>query len=144
VSSQDLAAPAELSRLLGSGYGLILSTRGGHRPAGHRRHRPGAHPLAARTGTRRRAVPLRTAAVGSQHWTGLRATVIRAGDEDAARMIAAGDPFVRAGPRTFTARRWRLNESSAGIRLSLGTPSPTRGSSRRHVTPGRQRCTESA
>jgi uncharacterized protein len=48
-------------------------------------------------------------------------TVLRASDEDAAAMIAAGDPFVRAGLRTFVVHRWRLNEGSVGVRLSLGT-----------------------
>jgi uncharacterized protein YciI len=47
-------------------------------------------------------------------------TVIRADDEDAARAIAAADPFVRAGLRTFTLHRWRLNEGQVGITVSLG------------------------
>jgi uncharacterized protein len=50
-------------------------------------------------------------------------TVLRAPDEDAARTLAAGDPFVRAGLRTFAVHRWRLNEGSIGVRLSLGTGS---------------------
>jgi uncharacterized protein len=48
-------------------------------------------------------------------------TVLRAPDEAAARAIAARDPFVRAGLRTFAVHRWRLNEGSVSIRLSLGT-----------------------
>ena len=48
-------------------------------------------------------------------------TVIRADDQDAARAIAAGDPFVQAGLRTFTLHRWRLNEGSVGVTISLGT-----------------------
>jgi uncharacterized protein YciI len=48
-------------------------------------------------------------------------TVLRAPDEEAARDLAAADPFVRAGLRTFAVHRWRLNEGSVGIRLSLGT-----------------------
>lgn len=48
-------------------------------------------------------------------------TVLRAADEDAARAIAAADPFVRAGLRTFTVHHWRINEGSVGIRVSLGT-----------------------
>jgi uncharacterized protein YciI len=48
-------------------------------------------------------------------------TVIRAGDEDAARAVAAADPFVQAGLRTFTVHRWRLNEGSVGVTISLGT-----------------------
>jgi uncharacterized protein len=48
-------------------------------------------------------------------------TVIRADDQDAARAIAAADPFVQAGLRTFTLHRWRLNEGSVGVTISLGT-----------------------
>ena len=48
-------------------------------------------------------------------------TVIRAADASAAHSIAARDPFVLAGLRTFTVHRWRLNEGSIGIRISLGT-----------------------
>lgn len=48
-------------------------------------------------------------------------SVLRAPDEDAARRIAAGDPFARAGLRTFEVHRWRLNEGSVSVRLSLGT-----------------------
>ena len=48
-------------------------------------------------------------------------TVLRAADEDAARAIAERDPFVRAGLRTFAVYRWRLNEGSVSMRVSLGT-----------------------
>jgi uncharacterized protein len=48
-------------------------------------------------------------------------TVIRADDQDAARAIAAADPFVQAGLRTFALHRWRLNEGSVGVAISLGT-----------------------
>jgi uncharacterized protein YciI len=48
-------------------------------------------------------------------------TVIRADDEEAARRIAAADPFVLAGLRTFEVYRWRLNEGSVTVRMSLGT-----------------------
>jgi uncharacterized protein len=48
-------------------------------------------------------------------------TVIRAEDQDAARAIAAADPFVQAGLRTFMLHRWRLNEGSVGVTISLGT-----------------------
>jgi uncharacterized protein YciI len=50
-------------------------------------------------------------------------TVLRAPDEEAARATAARDPFVRAGLRTFAVHRWRLNEGSVSIRMSLGTGS---------------------
>jgi hypothetical protein len=47
-------------------------------------------------------------------------TIIRAPSEDAARQIASADPFVRHGLRTFELYRWRLNEGSIGVRISLG------------------------
>ncbi len=48
-------------------------------------------------------------------------TVLRADDEAAARRIAEQDPFVQAGLRTFEVHRWRLNEGSVSVRVSLGT-----------------------
>ncbi|MEP7025805.1 MAG: YciI family protein [Actinomycetota bacterium] len=48
-------------------------------------------------------------------------TVLRAASEDAARAIAAGDPFAQAGLRTFQVHRWRLNEGCVSVRVSLGT-----------------------
>ena len=48
-------------------------------------------------------------------------TVIRADDQNAARAIAAADPFVQAGLRTFAVHRWRLNEGRVGVTVSLGT-----------------------
>jgi uncharacterized protein len=122
VSDQDVAAPAELPRLLGRDYWLILST-----PA---------------AGTDQAAIDSRAAEhirwllrlehddvlflsgpllSGPGTGSGSGATVIRADDEDAARSIAARDPFVLAGLRTFTLHRWRLNEGSIGVRISLGT-----------------------
>jgi uncharacterized protein YciI len=50
-------------------------------------------------------------------------TVLRAADQDQAGSIAAKDPFVVKGLRTFTVHRWRLNEGSIGVRLSLGAAS---------------------
>ena len=48
-------------------------------------------------------------------------TVIRADDGDAARAIAAADPFVQAGLRTFTVHGWWLNEGNVAVTISLGT-----------------------
>lgn len=47
-------------------------------------------------------------------------TVLRAADAGEAESIAAKDPFVVAGLRTFAVHQWRVNEGSIGIRLSLG------------------------
>ncbi|MFR9768379.1 YciI family protein [Nocardia sp. SC052] len=47
-------------------------------------------------------------------------TVLRASDEADATAIASADPFVTAGLRSFVVHRWRLNEGSVSMRLSLG------------------------
>jgi uncharacterized protein len=48
-------------------------------------------------------------------------TVLRAETEEEARKIAAADPFVHQGLRTFELLRWRVNEGSITVQLSLGT-----------------------
>lgn len=48
-------------------------------------------------------------------------TVLRAEDEGEATRIAEQDPFVKAGLRSFAVFRWRLNEGSISVRVSLGT-----------------------
>lgn len=50
-------------------------------------------------------------------------TVLRADDEAAASAIAAGDPFVVNGIRSFEIWQWRVNEGSVTVRVSLGTRS---------------------
>jgi uncharacterized protein len=127
VSGQEpagQAGQADLSRLLGRDYWLILST-----PAA------GVRQAAIDARVREHVAwllrleqdnvlflsgPLLS---GPGSGPGSGATVIRAADEEAARQVAAGDPFVRAGLRTFTVHRWRLNEGSVCVRLSLGTGS---------------------
>lgn len=47
-------------------------------------------------------------------------TVLRADHEASARLIASGDPFVRAGLRTFEVHRWRITEGSVSTMVSLG------------------------
>ena len=69
-------------------------------------------------------------------------TVLRAADENEAGSIAANDPFVVNGLRTFTVHRWRLNEGSIGVRLSLGAAT-LRLAITRPRTARRRRCTES-
>ena len=51
--------------------------------------------------------------------TGL--TVVRAADAAAARGVLDRDPFVLAGLRTVAVHRWRLNEGTVGITVSLAT-----------------------
>jgi uncharacterized protein YciI len=52
---------------------------------------------------------------------GAGVTVLRADTAQDAAAIAATDPFVLAGLRTFEVFGWRLNEGAVSIQLSLGT-----------------------
>ena len=54
-------------------------------------------------------------------------TVLRAGSAQDAGAIAATDPFVMAGLRTFQVFGWRVNEGAVQIQLSLGTGTYTWG-----------------
>ena len=122
MSGQDLTAPAKLSRLLGRDYWLILSTPATGTDQAAIDSCVGEH-VRWLLGLEREDVLFLSGPLLSGPGTGpgSGATLIRAGDEDAARSIAAGDPFVLAGLRTFTVHRWRLNEGSIGVRISLGT-----------------------
>ena len=51
--------------------------------------------------------------------TGL--TVVRAADAAAAQGVLERDPFVLARLRTVAVHRWRLNEGTVGITVSLAT-----------------------
>jgi uncharacterized protein YciI len=114
--------PADLSRLLGRDYWLVLSTpAAGTDRAAIEKHVEDhvawllkleredvlfvSGPLLSGPGVR----------------PGSGVTVLRADDEESARRIAAADPFVLAGLRTFEVYRWRLNEGSVTVRMSLGT-----------------------
>jgi len=44
--------------------------------------------------------------------------VIRAASFDAAKAIADGDPWVKAGLRTYTITRWVINEGSYSVRIN--------------------------
>jgi hypothetical protein len=122
VSSQPPAVPAVPARLLGRDYWLVLSTpAAGTDEAAVEAHVKGhiAWLLELeRTDVLFASGPLLS---GPGVGPGSGVTVLRAPDEDTARVIAAGDPFARAGLRTFQVHRWRLNEGSIGLRLSLGT-----------------------
>ena len=52
---------------------------------------------------------------------GAGVTVLRATDRHEAESIAASDPFVIAGLRRFDVFKWRVNEGSVSVTLSLGT-----------------------
>jgi uncharacterized protein YciI len=122
VSSQVPPVTADLSRLLGRDYWLVLSTPGaGTDQAAIEAHVEGH--VAWLLELERAEVLLASGPLlsGPGIGPGSGVTVLRAPDEDAARRIAAGDPFVRAGLRTFEVYRWRLNEGCIRLRLSLGT-----------------------
>ena len=122
MSSQPPAVPAVPARLLGRDYWLVLSTpAAGTDEAAVEAHVKGhvAWLLELeRTDVLFASGPLLS---GPGVGPGSGVTVLRAPDEDTARVIAAGDPFARAGLRTFQVHLWRLNEGSIGLRLSLGT-----------------------
>ena len=114
--------PAELARLLGHDYWLILSTPAEDTDQAAIDSRVGEH-VRWLLALEREDVLFLSGPLLSGPGTGpgSGATVIRATDADAARSIAARDPFVLARLRTFTVHRWRLNEGSIGVRISLGT-----------------------
>jgi uncharacterized protein len=117
-----VTAAVDLSRLLARDYWLILSTpTAGTDQAAIDRHVE-EHVAwlleLERTGVLFVSGPLLS---GPGVGPGSGATAIRAADENAARRIAADDPFVLAGLRTFDVHRWRLNEGSICVRMSLGT-----------------------
>ena len=121
MSGQEPTGAVDLSRLLARDYWLILSTP----RAGIDRAAIDAHVeehVAWLLKLEREDVlfvsgPLSGPGIGP----GSGATAIRAADEHAARAIAESDPFVLAGLRTFEVHRWRLNEGSISVRMSLGT-----------------------
>jgi uncharacterized protein YciI len=122
TDGQEAAGRVDLARLLGRDYWLIRSIP-----------RPGTGPAEIESrveehvswllGLERRDVLLASGPLLSGPGTGPGSgvTIIRAPDEETARQIADGDPFVRHGLRTFELYRWRLNEGSVGVRISLGT-----------------------
>ena len=122
VAETDRAMASALSRLLGRDYWLIWSVP----MAGTDQQAIGEHVekhVAWMLGLEAEGVLFLSGPLLSGPGTGpgSGATVIRAASADAAWSVAAGDPFVRAGLRTFTVHGWRLNEGSIGVRISLGT-----------------------
>jgi uncharacterized protein YciI len=110
------------SKLLGQDYWLILSTPEPQTDQAAIEERVEDH-LAWLLTLERDGVLLASGPLLSGPGTGPGSgvTVVRAADEESARATAAADPFVVAGLRTFTVHRWRLNEGSISVRLSLGT-----------------------
>ncbi len=50
-------------------------------------------------------------------------TVLRAADADEARALAAADPFVTRGLRTFDVREWTVMEGSLGLTVKFSDQS---------------------
>jgi uncharacterized protein YciI len=120
VSGQD-STLVDLSRLLARDYWLIMSTP----TAGTDQAAIDAHVeqhVAWLLELERKGVLFLSGPLlsGPGIGPGSGAAAIRAADEDAARLIAESDPFVLAGLRTFEVHRWRLNEGSICVQLSLG------------------------
>lgn len=122
TTSQPPAAPVQGSRLLGHDYWLVLSTPAAGTDQAAIDAHVGSH-VAWLLELERAEVLLVSGPLlsGPGAGPGSGVTVLRAPDEDAARLIAAGDPFAAAGLRTFQVYRWRLNEGCVTVRLSLGT-----------------------
>jgi uncharacterized protein len=121
MSSAGRTPPAGPSRLLGRDYWLVLSTPVAGTSQADIDARAGQH-IAWLLGLEQDGVLFLSGPLLSGPGTGPGSgvTVLRAAGQDEAESIAARDPFVLAGLRTFTVHRWRLNEGSIGVRLSLG------------------------
>ena len=122
TSSREPAAGVDLARLLGRDYWLVRSIP---RPGTNEDAVAGCvqEHVAWLLGLEEQNVLLASGPLLSGPGTGPGSgvTILRAPDEETARTIADGDPFVRHGLRTFELYRWRLNEGSIGVRVSLGT-----------------------
>lgn len=122
MSRRDPAPPADPSRVLRRDYWLVLST-----PEAGTDEAAVAALVPEHIGwlleLERQDVLLVSGPLlsGPGVGPGSGVTVLRADGEESARKIAADDPFVRAGLRTFEVYRWQLNEGSVSIRVSLGT-----------------------
>jgi uncharacterized protein len=122
VTSLGQVAPVDVSRLLARDYWLLLSTPAvGVDQAAIQEHLQ--EHLAWLIGLEESGVLFASGPLlsGPGVGPGSGVTVLRAEDEDEARLIALGDPFVLAGLRTFAVHRWRLNEGSVSLRVSFGT-----------------------
>ena len=122
TNGQEPVAGVDLTRLLGRDYWLIRSIPGARTDLAAIEARVEEH-VGWLLELERKDVLLASGPLLSGPGTGPGSgvTIIRAPGEEAARQIADGDPFVRHGLRTFELYRWRLNEGSVGVRVSLGT-----------------------
>jgi hypothetical protein len=56
---------------------------------------------------------------------GMGLIIYRADSLGAARALAEGDPMHRSGARTYTLRRWMINEGSINLSVGLSTKGVT-------------------
>lgn len=56
-----------------------------------------------------------------EHMQGMGLIIYRADSLDAARALAEGDPMHKSGARSFTLRRWMINEGSLNLSVGLST-----------------------
>ncbi|HUC57181.1 MAG TPA: YciI family protein [Streptosporangiaceae bacterium] len=117
-------AQSPRDRLLGRDYWAVLSTPHPDTTADDVTNHVDAHVAwllkLESDGTLFLSGPL-TKGPGVRPGSGL--AIFRAESASRAAEIAAEDPFVRAGLRSFEVFGWRLNEGTIDLRLSLGTGS---------------------
>ncbi|AXI48689.1 hypothetical protein C1J03_01315 [Sulfitobacter sp. SK012] len=56
-----------------------------------------------------------------EHMQGMGLIIYRAGSLEAARVLAQNDPMHKSGARSFTLRRWMINEGSLNLSVGLST-----------------------
>ncbi|WP_299692676.1 YciI family protein [uncultured Tateyamaria sp.] len=56
-----------------------------------------------------------------EHMQGMGLVIYRADSFEAARALAENDPMHKTGARTFTLRRWMINEGSLTLSVGLST-----------------------
>jgi len=60
-----------------------------------------------------------------EHMQGVGMIVYRAETLEAARALADGDPMHKSGARSYTLRRWMINEGSLNLSVGLSTKQVT-------------------
>jgi len=56
-----------------------------------------------------------------EHMQGIGLIIYRADSLEAARILAENDPMHKSGARSFTLRRWMINEGSLNLSVGLST-----------------------
>jgi uncharacterized protein len=64
------------------------------------------------------------ASTDEQNWDGAGMFIYRAANRDAAARLADSDPMHIAGARSYTMRRWMLNEGTLSVRLRFSAGKP--------------------